>query len=757
MKKPKLTSLVAGSAMLFLSGASHAVVTGDLLTGNAVTTAWQNCDGSDLIAEEGDDQFDVAHLEGSGCVYRETIAQAGEEYKMTCGVSSSKYSSITLAFQNDAGETLATETTEIYEDVRGGAYSVTLTAPAGTTMAAVGIYGLRGSGFQDCTLLRTTPEPEPVDGSISGVAWFDRDENSERVNSENLIPSTPVSLYYRDEPIRRTETNLDGKYYFGGLDIDLCYTVHFLPADPTLTFGAAGGDNDITGEGRTLELCPTEAAPNIIDVDAAFIAVPPVLPPEDYAVCGAVYVNADNTNTGFPSVELKLVNTVTGDGFGTTTLRDGSYSFSNLPAGDYQLSFSQPAGFEFVDSGTPLVDEGSYANENGDSPQFNLPTNSNTGADDACTLDNANAVLTRTVVALDPTVAVNDEVDGMVGDTLVIQITDNDVPCNGEVLEVDMIGHNVPGDISYNPTTGEITISNTTQSGTYSIQYGLRGTCGSYGTAVVTVTLNPVPPPPPPEAPEAPRHCFASIGKGTGLESGVHIDIKLVAGETHAILASQYNFYDVDMNLVYTGLASEAGRPSWGLYWRKREHGVEVLDIKYATAVENGVESTLASCARQHVTPIALDVDKSGAVEHIAGDFAFDMDGDGIDENLMQWFAPTDGILIRKDFGTEINGEHLFGDTGRQYSDGFAKLSLEDVNGDGQLVGKELENLAIWTDINSNTMVDAGEISTISSHSIEALSVQHYKYSARATLSTGKTMLMRDVLFSIRPITQAAK
>lgn len=742
--------------MLLISGALQAVITGDLLTGNAVTTAWQNCDGSDLISE-GNDQFDIAHLEGSGCVYRETAAVEGEQYNMTCGVSSSKYSSITLAFLNDAGDTLATETTEIYEDVQGGAYSVSLTAPLGTTIAAVGVYGLEGSGFQDCTLLLDNPTPEPVDGSISGIAWFDADENSQRANSENLIPSTPVSVFLGTELVEQTETGLDGSYYVGGLDVGVCYTVQFLPTDPTLTFTAAGGDNSAVNNGATLDLCPTQEVPNITDIDAGFVSVPPVLPPEDYAVCGASYLNADNANTAFPYIEVSLTEVITGELFTAMTNDEGSYSFPSLPAGEYQLSFISPAGFEFIASGSPLSVDGSYVDTNGQSPQFSLPGVSNAADDAACTLDNANAVLIRTVVALDPTIANNDEVAGIVGELLTVQITDNDAPCLAEVLEVDIIGHNVPGQATYNEGTGELAISSTTTSGTYSIEYGLRGACGSYDTAVVTVTLDPVPPTPDPEAPEAPKHCYASIGKGTGLESGVHIDLKLAAGETHDIFASQYNFYDADLNLVYVGLASEAGNRSWGLFWRKREHGVEVLDIRFAAAVENGIESILADCPRQQVTPIALDIDHSGAVEHIAGEFLFDMDGDGIDENLMQWFAPTDGILINKDFGAKISGEHLFGDTGGKYSDGFEKLSLEDVNGDGKLVGKELEKLAIWTDRNSNAMVDDGEVSEISSYSIDALSVEHYKYSARASLSSGKTMLMRDVMFSIAPITQAAK
>ena len=756
MNKRNFTSLMAGGVLLLGSGALQAVVSGDLLTGNAVTTEWQNCDGSNLI-DEGSDQFDPSHLEGSGCVYRETPAQAGDQYKMTCGVSSFKYSSITLAFQNGVGETLATETTEIFEDTQGGAYSVTLTAPADTTVAAVGIYGLEGSGFQDCTLLLDNPEPTPVDGSISGVAWFDANDDAQRDNSESLIPSTPVSVFLGDVLVEQTVTDLDGSYYVGGLDVGACYTVQFSAADPTLTFATAGGDNAAVNEGSTLDVCLTDTDPNITDIDAGFVTVPTVVPPQDYAVCGAAYLNASNANTAYSDVSVALVEVVSNERYETQTAADGSYSFANLPEGDYQLEFTSPSGFEFIESGTTLSLEGSYAGTNGQSPQFNLPAASNTAADDACTLDNANAVLTRTVVALDPTVAHNDEVSGTLGDTLSILVMANDDPCLAATAEVDLIGHNVPGEVTLDAATGEFTISNTTASGTYSIEYGLRGGCGSYDTAMVTVTLADVPPVSVPEAPDAPLNCYASIGTLTGSEPGVHVDLKYVDGQTIDDFASNYNFYDEDMNLVYAGLKSEAGTRSWGIFWRKFEHGLEVLDIKYVAAEENGIESALTECVRQTVTPIALDTDNSGRVDSISGDFQFDMDGDGINENLMQWFSPTDGILIYKAFGNVISGESLFGDLAGQYADGFEKLASEDVNGDGKLSGKELEALAVWTDSNSNTMVDDGEISSIASHSIETLSVSHYKYFARATLSTGKTMLMRDVLFSLNPIQQAAK
>ena len=732
------------------------MVSGDLLTNSSATTAWQNCVGSGLITGTAE-TFDPSHLEGAGCVYRETPAAAGDQYKYTCGVSSFKYSSMTLAFHDESGDTLASETTEIFEDTQGGAYSVTLTAPEGTTIAAVGIYGLEGSGFQNCTLLLDNPAPTPVDGSITGLVWFDQDENMQRSNAENLIPATPVSLYLGDELIAQTHTDLVGAYYFGSLNLGSCYRLQFEPADPTLTFTTSGGDNDVGVDGFTAEICPADASPNITQIDAGFIRTPPVAPPEDYAVCGETYLQTGDDIEQIASVKVVLKNIATGSRHETVSSADGYYSFSNLAGGDYQLQFEGPAAFEFLSGDASLTAGSSFVDGSGMSPQFNLPGSSNTVSDDACTVRNANAGMTRTVVALDPTVAHDDEVTGFVGDALSINVLANDMPCDGQALEVDVIGHNVPGSVSYNADTGAFEISSTTTSGTYSIEYGLRGVCGSYDTAVVTVILDEVPAPPPPEAPDAPKRCLASIGKNNGDEPGVHVDLLYVDGQTFSDLASAYNFYDHDFNLVYAGQTSQAGTRSWGIFFRKREHGIEALDVKYVTAVENGVESVRTECTTQKVTPIAIDVDRSGRIDTITGNFSFDITGDGTDEQLTEWFGPAEGILIYKDFGRKASGTHLFGDTGGLYADGFAKLALEDLDNDGQISGKELDGLAVWTDRNSDALINAGEVSSVESHSIESLSVRHYKYAARATLTDGRTLMMRDVWFPLQAIKQAAR
>ena len=150
-------------------------------------------------------------------------------------------------------------------------------------------------------------------------------------------------------------------------------------------------------------------------------------------------------------------------------------------------------------------------------------------------------------------------------------------------------------------------------------------------------------------------------------------------------------------------------------------------------------------------TPIALDIDHSGAVERIYKEVTIDITGDGDMENLSEWFAPEEGILIDTETAIVngvVDGNHLFGDQGQTFSDGFEKLERHDDNKDGEVSGAELEGLAIWQDKNSNARLDEGELSTLESHGIVSLSTFHEEYVSEATLADGSTMVMEDLFFS---------
>jgi len=162
-------------------------------------------------------------------------------------------------------------------------------------------------------------------------------------------------------------------------------------------------------------------------------------------------------------------------------------------------------------------------------------------------------------------------------------------------------------------------------------------------------------------------------------------------------------------------------------------------------AVENGVQSELSLCARDNYSPIALDLPGHGKIKRIPGEFSVDLNNDGVDELLTEWFAPTAGILVTADASGQVSGEHLFGNIPGAFEDGFAELATLDIDRDGQLTGTELEGLAVWTDIDSDTVVDDNELQSLEFHGITAMPTTHYKFMARASKENDETILMEDV------------
>jgi len=735
----------------------------DLITGSKESTPWLVCDSNAPV--------EVTTLEAGGCAFRSTPAQAGITYRMSCGITVAKYASITLAFLDANDNTLATDSTEVLEHV-SGAYSVTLEAPAGTTTAAIGIYGEPGSGFQDCVLIDATPPPEPTKGSISGVTWFDANQDSILDTTESFISGTQVKLLSGTNVLAQMETDSQGNYYFGHLDIDACYSVMFTAADSTLQLGASGSDNDAQANGMTVEYCLSESVPDETHVDAAFIPVPPVVPPADYAICGVAWVDInengsfDGTDMTVPHVDVALF-----DGQGnqletTTTDQLGNYAFFKLIGGDYRVMFTTPDGHEpsGIVSGQPLAGA-SYIDSQGYTPVFNLPVDGNTSMDSACTTQNVNGGYFQLPVALAPTTANDDMVMFDEGVDFGIDFLANDMPCDGSVVEIDILGHNVPGNVTLNGQ--QISVSGTTGFGQYSIEYGIRGACGSYDTATILVGLKEVIPPPPPSAPDAPI-CRVETGGDYNI-GGIDLFNASEFG-----FAPNYNFYDRDRKLITTVSSSDYshnifigantrwgqthwGKPyadNWEMEWTGSHYGFNQLAVYYVAAVENGVESQLTRCDRLKISPIALDLENNGRIQRMVGDYSVDVDGDGIKEALSQWFAPSAGILVTADASGEITGDQLFGNVPGVYADGFAELATLDKNGDDQLTGKELDTLAIWTDLNSDTLVDDGELSSLADHQIIALAVKHYKYMARATKANGKSVLMEDVWLPLAPLAE---
>ena len=199
--------------------------------------------------------------------------------------------------------------------------------------------------------------------------------------------------------------------------------------------------------------------------------------------------------------------------------------------------------------------------------------------------------------------------------------------------------------------------------------------------------------------------------------------------------------------------------------------------IRLRFAFPGGSWSSTTQCSGN--TPIGLDIDGSGAVERIQGNFMFDISGDGDIEHLHEWFAPTEGILLdaalaMKDglvtsshflsnksvVGADkreltkhsgaVTGKHLFGDMGSLFADGFVKLAIKDSDKNGYVNGSELGGLAIWVDANSNAKVDAGELHSLLSYGIVGLRTTPNKgtFVSEAQLADGSTMMVEDLFFA---------
>jgi len=736
-------------------------VSDDLITGSSETTPWLVCDS--------DTPTSVARLDEGGCAYRETPADPGITYRMSCGVSVSKYSSITLAFLDAEHNTLDSAITEVFEHT-SGAYSVTLEAPAATASAAIGIYGEPGSGFQDCVLVDATPPPEPTRGSIAGVTWLDANSDSILDPTEVLVPGTSVTLLRDGNILAQTQTDNNGAYNFGSLDVDLCYAVSFAAADATVELGFAGGDNDALAGGVTGDVCLTEAVPNVPDVDAGFVAIPPPVPPADFAMCGHAWADLDGngmlmgSDTTLPFVTVKLFDADTDTQIAMTETSDpnGSYFFDRLAAGNYYVMFNTPDGYEPTSAVAAPEAGKSFISAEGNTSIISIPADGNTPDSSACTVASVNGGFVQLPVVLAPTVANNDRVSFDQGVDFTIDALANDLACDNSIVEVALLGHNVPGLVTFNAATQMFDVSNTTGTGTFTIEYSIRGACGSGDTATITVVLNEVIPPAPPAAPDAPI-CRVET-RGQEFNGGVDV----FNADCDNGFAENYNLFDRDRNLVITvdstdfthknlidQSANQNEAPYIGLCeieWNGSAFGFDQVSIHYVSAVENGVESQATQCVRSNISPIALDLQNQGRIHMVAGDYSVDVDGDGIIDPISHWFAPSAGILVTADAHGQITGDQMFGNVPGIYSDGYAELATLDTNADKKLTGDELQGLEIWHDLNSNTIVDDGEISSLNDHLIVSLSLDHYKFMSRAGLSNGKSVLVEDVWLPLIPL-----
>jgi len=146
------------------------------------------------------------------------------------------------------------------------------------------------------------------------------------------------------------------------------------------------------------------------------------------------------------------------------------------------------------------------------------------------------------------------------------------------------------------------------------------------------------------------------------------------------------------------------------------------------------------------MTPIVIPLDPDAAASELMSPRPVEFDLAGIGpRRYAPWPTRRAGWLVYDDSGAGAitSGLQLFGSVSfwMFWNDGYEVLAALDDDHDGWLTGHELRGLAVWQDIDSNGVSDAGEVRPLSSWDIEALSCRHERDAA------GRLYSPRGVVF----------
>jgi hypothetical protein len=196
--------------------------------------------------------------------------------------------------------------------------------------------------------------------SLGDKVWYDTNSNGVQDGTENPAVGVPAALYDATgtNPLGpTTNTDTAGMYNFGGLNAGT-YTVKFTSLSGynfTTQNAAAATDatdsdvNTTTGVSDAVTLAVGENNPT---VDAGLVAIPSGT---TASVGDKVWIDAnsngiqDGTELGYQGLTVTLYNATGGQVSQTTTDAQGQYVFSNLAAGSYSVTFTQPAsGYNFT-------------------------------------------------------------------------------------------------------------------------------------------------------------------------------------------------------------------------------------------------------------------------------------------------------------------------------------------------------------------------------------------------------------------------
>ena len=332
-------------------------------------------------------------------------------------------------------------------------------------------------GIDNVKITATVPcDEDPADASLGGRYFVDTNgDNTEYAADgswERGVADATVYLLQDGQVVATTQTSADGTYSFTGLEAGTYQVAFEDPATAeaegyafvTANVGADGEDSDVEstaqGAGYTGDVTLAQSQ-HVWKVDAG-IADPKTAEIGDLAFLD---LDKDGVYTAGTDQVLEGVGVTLYDGAGTfvaatTTLADGSYRFTNLGAGSYQVGFAAMIGLAFTGASATAADLGS------DDSDADALTGL-TGVFDLSIGESELDIDAGYIVPNVAPVALDDAAHTCANAAVTVDVLANDSDSDGGVLSVSAVGGTAnTGGTIYLSGTAEITLADGSSGGT---------------------------------------------------------------------------------------------------------------------------------------------------------------------------------------------------------------------------------------------------------------------------------------------------
>ncbi|HGH0804572.1 TPA: SdrD B-like domain-containing protein [Staphylococcus pseudintermedius] len=280
---------------------------------------------------------------------------------------------VTVTLTKEDGTTVTAKTDENgnykFTELPNGKYTVTFETPEGyePTKEKVGDYALDSDGKSvvvvidnkdDMTIDSGFHKPEEVEPpkveatfNLGDKVWEDLNKDGIQNSNEPGIGGVTVTLTKEDGTTVTAKTDENGNYKFTELPNGK-YTVTFETPDGYEPTKANVGDDALDSDGKTVEVVIDNK--DDMTIDSGFHKPEEVEPPKVEATFNLgdkVWedLNKDGIqNSNEPGIGGVTVTLTKEDGTTVTTTTDenGNYKFTELPNGEYTVTFETPKGYE---------------------------------------------------------------------------------------------------------------------------------------------------------------------------------------------------------------------------------------------------------------------------------------------------------------------------------------------------------------------------------------------------------------------------